>query len=143
VLGEIANMVVVAPDVYVGTPNCSLQWPSSPYITHSLMIAHSSITTWWRPQGICTSRYQTHIDKQDQHKPALVSCKRMVLSKPGEHLRGYVTLLRGARARRWQIDLVLAQAGTSLFSGGWSPVLSEHSHKRLVLMQVNAMCVEV
>jgi Integrase zinc binding domain len=54
-----------------------------------------------------------------------------------------VMLLRGARARRWQVGSVFAQASTSSFDGGWSPVLSEHSHKRLVLVQVNAVCVEV
>jgi hypothetical protein len=54
-----------------------------------------------------------------------------------------VTLLQGTRARRWQVGLVFAQASTSSFDGGWPPVLSEHSRKRLVLMQVNAVCVEV
>jgi hypothetical protein len=59
-----------------------------------------------------------------------------------EHLP-VVMLLQGARARCWQVGLVFAQASTSLFDGGWSPVLSEHSCKRLVLMQVNMVCVEV
>jgi hypothetical protein len=59
---------------------------------------------------------------------------------------GYTTpvmLLWGARARYWQVGSVFAQANTSFFDGGWSPILSEHSCKRLVLVQVNTVCVEV